>query len=358
MIQKLKSLAEYSKSNQKLKVAIVRSNYHQDLTKSLERSCRKHLIASGVAEENITTFEVPGSWEIPLTTKNIAKSKKFDGIVTFGIIIKGETYHFEILAEESARALMDISLKFNVPITFGILTTYNLEQAKKRSSGKHNKGIEAAKALLNNIQMTRQIYNGRDINVLRVSAAMLPTVYGSFKIIIYKSPQDQIEHVVLVKGTDFKKTSLVRIHSRCLTGDVFSSLRCDCKDQLKKSLIKISKAKNGVLIYLNQEGRGIGLTNKIKAYSLQEKGLDTVDANNALGLPSDARDYMVAVDILKDLGIETINLLTNNPDKIDQLAQYGIIVNKRIPLEVNPNKKNKSYLKTKKDKLGHKLSLV
>lgn len=157
MIQTSQSLAEYSKSNQKLKVAIVRSNYHQDLTKSLERSCRKHLIASGVAEENITTFEVPGSWEIPLTTKNIAKSKKFDGIVTFGIIIKGETYHFEILAEESARALMDISLKFNVPITFEILTTYNLKQAQKRSTGKYNKGKEAAKTLLETIKTLSKI---------------------------------------------------------------------------------------------------------------------------------------------------------------------------------------------------------
>lgn len=194
--------------------------------------------------------------------------------------------------------------------------------------------------------------------VKKMASALLPTTYGIFKIVIYKSVKNGVEHVVLFKGKDIKGPILTRIHSRCLTGDVFSSLRCDCKDQLKKSLIKIGKAKNGVLIYLNQEGRGIGLTNKIKAYALQEKGLDTVDANNALGLPSDARDYLVAADILKDLGIETINLLTNNPDKIDQLAQYGIIINKRIPLEVNPNKKNKSYLKTKKDKLGHKLSLV
>lgn len=194
--------------------------------------------------------------------------------------------------------------------------------------------------------------------IKKMTSAVLPTTYSIFKIVIYKSVKNGVEHVVLLKGKDFKGPILTRIHSRCLTGDVFSSLRCDCREQLITSLTKISQAKNGVLIYLNQEGRGIGLTNKIKAYSLQENGLDTVEANNALGLPSDARDYLVAADILKDLGIETINLLTNNPDKIDQLAQYGIIVSKRIPLEVNPNKKNKNYLKTKKDKLGHKLSLV
>lgn len=148
MIQISKNLAKYSQDNQKLKVAIVRSNYYQDLTESLERSCREYLVAYGVKVGNITTFEVPGSWEIPIVAKNLALSKKFDGIVAFGIIIKGETYHFEILAKETARALMDIALEFNIPITFEILATYNLEQAKKRSMGKYNKGKEAAKSLL------------------------------------------------------------------------------------------------------------------------------------------------------------------------------------------------------------------
>mgnify|MGYP001571510777 CR=1 FL=1 len=147
-----KNLPEYDRSNQKLKIAIVKSLYHQDLTKSLEQACKEYLIACGVKENNIATFEVPGSWEIPLTTKNIAKSKRFDGIIAFGIIIKGETYHFEILANECARALMDIALEFNIPITFEILTTYNLEQAKKRSMGKYNKGKEAAKSLLETIK--------------------------------------------------------------------------------------------------------------------------------------------------------------------------------------------------------------
>lgn len=150
MIQISKKLSQFNKDNQKLRIAIVKSLYHKDLTQSLEKSCRGYLLASCV--KNITTFEVPGAWEIPLIVKKIAETKKFDGIITFGIIIKGETYHFELLANECARALMNISLKFNIPITFEILTTYNLEQAKKRSIGKYNKGVEAAKALLKTLK--------------------------------------------------------------------------------------------------------------------------------------------------------------------------------------------------------------
>lgn len=157
MIPLSKNLAQYSKNNQKLKVAIVKSLYHENLIQSLEKSCRQYLRASGIQENNIHTFEVPGSWEIPLVVKKIAEAKNFDGIITFGIIIKGETYHFELLANECARALMDISLKFNIPITFEILTTYNLEQAKKRSIGKYNKGTEAAKTLLKTIKQLSKI---------------------------------------------------------------------------------------------------------------------------------------------------------------------------------------------------------
>lgn len=192
----------------------------------------------------------------------------------------------------------------------------------------------------------------------KTTAATLPTKFGLFQIIVFKSKADNLEHVALVKRENFNQPVLVRIHSCCLTGDVFSSLRCDCHEQLQKSLQKIGQAENGVLIYLNQEGRGIGLVNKIKAYSLQEKGLDTVDANNTLGLPSDSRNYSAAAKILKDLNIKTINLLTNNPDKINQLTQYGITVKQRISLEINPNPNNQTYLKTKKNKLGHKLNLV
>lgn len=193
--------------------------------------------------------------------------------------------------------------------------------------------------------------------VIKIASANLPTNYGVFKAIVYKGINDGLEHAVLVKGK-LKGPILVRIHSQCLTGDVFSSLKCDCQDQLSISLVKIGRAKSGVLIYLNQEGRGIGLANKIKAYSLQDKGYDTVEANHALGFPADARQYKIAADILKDLDTHKINLLTNNPDKVTQLASHGITVKRCIPLEVTPNKINKSYLKTKKNKLGHKLNLV
>lgn len=194
--------------------------------------------------------------------------------------------------------------------------------------------------------------------IKKIASARLPTVYGNFQIIVYKSSKDKLEHVALVKERHLRKPTLVRIHSQCLTGDTFFSLRCDCGDQLHQSMKMISKSGSGIVIYLNQEGRGIGLTNKIKAYQLQDKGLDTVEANHALGFGADNRQYKIAADILKDLEIYKINLLTNNPDKAAQLTSYGITVEKCIPIEVAPNKINKSYLKTKKDKLGHKLTLV
>lgn len=196
------------------------------------------------------------------------------------------------------------------------------------------------------------------MRITKVASAKLPTNHGVFKIIIYKSHEDNLEHAVLVKGYEFKDPCLVRIHSQCLTGDTFASLKCDCGEQLHKSMRLINKNGNGVIIYLNQEGRGIGLTNKIKAYALQEEGFDTVQANQELGLPVDSRSYEIAADILKDLGACEINLLTNNPDKQDQLAKYGVKIIKRISLEVKPNKVDLSYLKTKKQKLSHQLKFV
>ncbi|MDO8577169.1 MAG: GTP cyclohydrolase II [Candidatus Daviesbacteria bacterium] len=192
----------------------------------------------------------------------------------------------------------------------------------------------------------------------KVASATLPTTYGVFKIVIYRSLEDGLEHAVLIKGQNFTGPVLARIHSQCLTGESFSSLRCDCKDQLIKALTKIGKSKNGVLIYLSQEGRGIGLGNKIKAYALQEKGLDTIEANEQLGFAADPRSYRVAAQILKDLKIKQINLLTNNPDKISQLKKFGIKVKNAIPLEIAPNPIDLRYLKTKKNKMGHKLRLV
>lgn len=196
----------------------------------------------------------------------------------------------------------------------------------------------------------------KKVVVKKTAQANLPTKYGDFQISVFKANTDDRPQIVLTKGKINHKPTLVRIHSKCLTGDSLTSLRCDCGEQLNLSLKKISKV-GGVLIYLNQEGRDIGLENKIKAYALQDQGEDTFQANISLGLPSDARDYSIAVEILKYLKIEKINLLTNNPDKIVQLEKGGIKVEKRIQLETKPNKFNKSYLQIKKKKMGHKLKL-
>lgn len=195
------------------------------------------------------------------------------------------------------------------------------------------------------------------IEVVRAAFSNLPTKYGKFQIFIYKSIIDNREHAALVMG-DAKMRQLVRIHSQCLSGDTLFSLRCDCGEQLGQSLDLISKTGNGAILYLNQEGRGIGLINKIKSYALQDMGKDTVEANHALGLPTDARGYKIAADILKDLGFYQINLLTNNPDKVNQLLLQGIDVVKTTPLETKPNKINYQYLATKKRKLSHRLRLV
>ncbi len=192
-------------------------------------------------------------------------------------------------------------------------------------------------------------------SVNRVAESLLPTAYGTFKIIIYKTIMDNREHSVLLIGSQKNAPMPVRIHSQCLTGDTFLSLKCDCREQLHQSMKLISQNKRGVIIYLNQEGRGIGLANKIRTYGLQEKGLDTVEANKAIGFSADERDYQAAAEILKDLNISTIILLTNNPQKTNDLRSYGINVQKIMPLRTKPNHINRDYLLTKKIKLGHNL---
>ncbi|MEA3485209.1 MAG: GTP cyclohydrolase II, partial [Candidatus Aerophobetes bacterium] len=184
----------------------------------------------------------------------------------------------------------------------------------------------------------------------------LPTRYGDFKLIAYRTLLENRVHLALVKGdVKGKENVLVRVHSQCLTGDVFKSLRCDCGEQLEAALHMIEEADCGVLLYLNQEGRGIGLLNKLRTYELQEKGMDTVEANHKLGFKADLRDYGIGAQILADLGLHRVRLLTNNPRKIVGLKGYGLEVSERVPLEVRPNKNNKKYLESKQKKLGHLL---
>lgn len=180
---------------------------------------------------------------------------------------------------------------------------------------------------------------------------------GDFTMTVFANDLDSAEHFTLVKPPKFaNKVPLVRIHSECITGDILGSCKCDCGKQLEQSLSLIA-AEGGILIYLRQEGRGIGLANKLKAYALQEKGLDTVDANNELGLPVDKRDYAIAYQILKHFGIDAIRLLTNNPLKISAVERYGVTVTERIPLEVEPTNESHRYLKTKKERMGHLLEI-
>ena len=191
-------------------------------------------------------------------------------------------------------------------------------------------------------------------NVVKQAETILPTEWGEFIFAAYADDKrDYMPHLTLRHpDLDTTESVYVRIHSECITGDIFHSMKCDCGQQLDAAM-KILQEKKGILIYLRQEGRGIGIINKIKAYNHQEKGLDTVEANEALGLKSDYRKYDLAAEIFQSMGINRVNLITNNPDKIDALNKNGIIVESRIPLQVTPNEKNREYLRTKKQSMGH-----
>jgi GTP cyclohydrolase II len=207
------------------------------------------------------------------------------------------------------------------------------------------------------LQLLIEEVSSEELNtaLVRIEAiADLPTRFGDFHIVAFSNNLDDKEHVAIFKGDILNAEHVpVRLHSECLTGDVMGSYRCDCRDQLEHALKKINKMETGIVLYLRQEGRGIGLTNKIRAYSLQDQGLDTVEANVALGFRDDERDYTIAAEMLKALKVNSVRLMTNNPKKIDQLKSHGIQVSERLPHILPTNKHNKAYLKTKATKSGH-----
>jgi len=197
-----------------------------------------------------------------------------------------------------------------------------------------------------------------ELNIERTVCARIPTPEGTFQLCIYDNNHDQKEHLALILGDVTGDDVLVRVHSECFTGDVLGSLRCDCGEQLSHSMVMIARENRGVVVYLRQEGRGIGLAEKLRAYNLQDEGYDTVDANLLLGHQADERDYNIAVAILRDLGVRSVRLLTNNPAKIEALEALGMPIVARVPIEIPPNPENAQYLNTKAERMRHIIGLA
>ena len=238
----------------------------------------------------------------------------------------------EIMDDDGSMARMPSLEKFSQKHSIGIVTIADLVEYRMR----------------------------KESFVRRAAETVIPTaVAGEFRIVVYENEVDHLTHIALVKGeVDPERPVLVRVHSECLTGDVFGSMRCDCGDQLHRAMAKVEQEGGGVVLYLRQEGRGIGLVNKIKAYALQEQGLDTVQANEELGFKSDMRNYGIGAQILVDLGVRQMRLMTNNPKKMVGLEGYGLSIVEQVPIEIEPNDYNRCYLNCKKLKMGHLLKTV
>ncbi len=237
----------------------------------------------------------------------------------------------EIMDEDGSMARMPSLEKFSQKHGIGIVTIADLVEYRMR----------------------------KESFVRRAAETIIPTIAGDFRIVVYENDVDNLTHLALVKNeVDSERPVLVRVHSECLTGDVFGSMRCDCGDQLHRAMQKIDTEGSGVVLYLRQEGRGIGLVNKIKAYALQEEGLDTVQANEELGFKSDMRNYGIGAQILVDLGVRQMRLMTNNPKKMIGLQGYGLSIVEQVPIEIEPNEFNRCYLNCKKLKMGHMLKTV
>ncbi len=327
-----------------MNIGIVTSEFNSEITSVMERHAIKKAEELGI--NVIKTVKVPGSFDMPIMVKKLLVRNDVDAVITLGAIIKGGTQHDELIAKTVADRLTALSVEFEKPVTLGIIGPgATWEQASERAEEYAERALVAAAKLAEELKK----FEGNFIKF--VSSASLPTEYGNFKIFGFKNGKK--EHVAVVNGDIESKRVLVRVHSKCLTGDTFSSMRCDCNAQLRESL-KLIGANGGILIYLDQEGRGIGLLNKLRAYELQDGGMDIAETNEYLGFDYDERDHSIAAEILKFFNITKITLLTNNPDKIEMLKNSGIDV-ERLPLIIEPNEYNVKYLETKKLKAGHLL---